>query len=136
MVQNQKLKYTRSWNMSRIRSKNTKPEMIVRRILHKNGFRYRLHDKELPGHPDIVFKSRKKVIFVNGCFWHRHNCRRGGYIPKTNTEYWVEKFRRNKNNMDSNLKRLKEMGWESMTVWECQLSDEEKVKKALIEFLS
>lgn len=111
----------RSYNMSRIRSKDTKPEMIVRRFLHKNGLRFRLHVKDLPGKPDIVLPKFKTVIFVNGCFWHGHqNCR---YFvkPLTRNDYWIKKIEKNITRDDKAKKTLKELNWEIEIMWECQL---------------
>ena len=114
--------------MAAIRGKDTKPEMIVRRGLWRMGFRYRLNHKRLPGHPDLVLKKYRTCIFVNGCFWHGHNvditifentdcCK----IPKTNREFWIEKIRRNKERDIEEQKRLAEMGWHCITIWECEL---------------
>ena len=115
-------------NMAAIRGKDTKPEMIVRKGLWRMGFRYRLNHKRLPGHPDLVLKKYRTCIFVNGCFWHGHNvditifdntdcCK----IPKTNREFWIKKIRRNKERDIEEQKRLAEMGWHCITVWECEL---------------
>ena len=115
-------------NMAAIRGKDTKPEMIVRKGLWRMGFRYRLNHKRLPGHPDLVLKKYRTCIFVNGCFWHGHNvditifentdcCK----IPKTNREFWIEKIRRNKVRDIEEQKRLAEMGWHCITIWECEL---------------
>ena len=115
-------------NMAAIRGKDTKPEMIVRKGLWRMGFRYRLNHKRLPGHPDLVLKKYRTCIFVNGCFWHGHNvditifentdcCK----IPKTNREFWIKKIRRNKERDVEEQKRLAEMGWHCITVWECEL---------------
>jgi DNA mismatch endonuclease (patch repair protein) len=111
----------RSQHMAKIRGKNTRPEMIVRSTLHSLGYRYRLHDKRLPGCPDLVFPSRKKVIFVNGCFWHGHACRRGQSIPKSNCEFWSSKIQSNKLRDQRNEKSLLSLGWTLMIVWECQV---------------
>jgi len=109
--------------MSRILSKGTAPERLVRSMVTGLGFRYRLHRRDLPGTPDLVFPGLKKVIFVNGCFWHQHGgvCKRS-YTPKTNTEYWEDKFRRNKIRDRRARKELKNLGWQSLVIWECQLS--------------
>lgn len=118
----------RSKNMSAIRSKDTKPEMIVRQGLWKRGFRYRLNHKRLPGHPDLVLKKYRTCIFVNGCFWHGHKVELGAIessecckIPKTNTDFWVAKIRRNMERDKEDRQRLTEMGWHSITIWECEL---------------
>ena len=112
----------RSWNMSRIRSKNTKPELIVRKVLHNAGIRYRLHAKDLPGKPDLSNKRRKFAIFVNGCFWHQHKgCKRAS-IPKSNTEYWIPKLKKNINRLKENLEELDNMGFTTVVIWECEVN--------------
>ncbi len=122
--------------MAAVHSKDTKPEMIVRRGLWKRGFRYRLNHKRLPGHPDLVLKKYRTCIFVNGCFWHGHKvdlyksisysecCR----IPKTNTSFWVNKISRNKERDKEEQRKLAEMGWHCITVWECELKPKERVQ--------
>ena len=119
----------RSANMAAIRSKNTKPEMIVRRGLWKRGFRYRLNHKRLPGHPDLVLRKYRTCVFVNGCFWHGHLVESNTMessacckIPKTNREFWVSKIRRNKERDKEEQRKLAEMGWHCITVWECELT--------------
>ena len=119
----------RSANMAAIRSKNTKPEMIVRRGLWKRGFRYRLNHKRLPGHPDLVLRKYRTCVFVNGCFWHGHLVESNTMessacckIPKTNREFWVAKIRRNKERDKEEQRKLAEMGWHCITVWECELT--------------
>lgn len=109
----------RSFNMSRIGSKNTKPEMIVRKIVHGMGYRYRLHRKDLPGKPDLVFPSRRKIIFVHGCFFHLHDCRYGQVVPKTNAEFWKKKRTSNVERDKKNEAELKSAGWNILVVWEC-----------------
>jgi len=116
-------KNTRSYNMSRIRSKDTKPELLVRKFLFGKGFRYRLHVKELPGKPDLVFPKYKTVIFVHGCFWHGHEGCKYFVIPKTRTEWWLKKINRNKELDIKNLKELRSMGWKVITVYECELKN-------------
>ena len=112
----------RSWNMSRIRSKNTKPELMVRKVLHNSGIRYRLHAKDLPGKPDLSNKRRKFAIFVNGCFWHQHKgCKRAS-IPKSNTEYWIPKLKKNINRLKENLEELDNMGFTTVVIWECEVN--------------
>jgi DNA mismatch endonuclease (patch repair protein) len=114
-------KEKRSWNMSRIRSKDTKPEIKVRSILHRSSFRFRLHVKELPGKPDIVMPKFPKVIFVNGCFWHRHfNCVEAS-IPKTNSNYWETKICRNIVRDKKQATLLMGLGWDVVVIWECEL---------------
>lgn len=119
-------KEQRSYNMSRIRSKNNAPEEKVRKFLFSKGFRYRKNDKKLPGYPDIVLPKYKTVIFVNGCFWHKHNCKRFVW-PASNEEYWKKKILRNVERDEANAKALKELGWKVLVVWECEL------KKATID---
>ncbi|WP_371914354.1 very short patch repair endonuclease [Pseudomonas sp. NFACC16-2] len=126
----------RSHIMSLVKGKNTRPEMTVRRVLHAAGFRYRLHDNSLPGKPDIVFAKKRKVIFVHGCFWHRHVgchlCR----MPKTNQLFWSEKFEANVIRDSLNNDLLIASGWSVLTVWECEISDLEHLEKRLRDFLS
>ena len=106
--------------MSRVRTRNTGPEMTVRRLLHTNGYRYRLHVKDLPGRPDLVFRSRRKVIFVHGCFWHRHpGCRRAT-LPKTRTRFWENKLESNRRRDVEVMTELRRMGWCPFVVWECE----------------
>lgn len=112
---------TRSYNMSRIKGKNTKPEETVRKYLFAQGFRYRKNVRNLPGTPDIVLSKYKTVIFVNGCFWHGHKDCRYFVIPKTNTEFWVNKISANRNRDEINIQKLIELKWKVIVVWECQL---------------
>jgi len=112
---------TRSYNMSRIKGKNTKPEMLVRKFLFANGFRYRLNVKTLPGKPDIVLPKYKTVIFINGCFWHGHEGCRYFTIPKTRTEFWLTKISDTQKRDREAESQLNELGWKVVTVWECQL---------------
>lgn len=111
----------RSFNMSRIRNKDTKPELAVRKHLFSAGFRYRLHDKRLPGKPDIILPKYKTVIFINGCFWHGHQGCRYFTVPKTRTEWWQDKITKNKTNDESNTSKLREAGWKIISIWECGL---------------
>lgn len=111
----------RSYNMSQIKGKNTKPEIMVRKFLHSKGFRYRLQDKKLPGKPDIVLKKYKTVIFIHGCFWHGHENCKYYVVPKTRTQWWIDKINRNKLNDKKAVISLKEQGWRIITVWECEL---------------
>ena len=113
-------KETRSMNMSHIRSKNTKPEEMVRKYLFAKGFRYRKNVKKLPGSPDIVLPKYKTVIFVNGCFWHKHDCPRFVW-PSSNQEYWIPKIQKNVERDEANYQQLKNLGWRVFIVWECQL---------------
>lgn len=123
-------KEQRSFNMSQIKAANTKPEMIVRKFLHARGFRYKLHDKSLPGKPDIVLPKYKTVIFIHGCFWHGHAHCRYYVIPKTRTAWWLAKIQRNIENDHKAVAALTENGWKVLTVWECELK-KEKVEGAL-----
>jgi DNA mismatch endonuclease, patch repair protein len=127
-------KATRSYNMSQIRSGNTKPEMLVRKFLHSQGFRFRLHDKKLPGKPDIVLKKYKTVIFVHGCFWHGHKNCRYFVVPKTRTEWWLNKINSNSTNDTKAVKALKKEGWKIIQLWECDLKPI-KLKKTLEKLL-
>ena len=124
----------RSRLMSRVRGKNTKPEMIVRQLAHRLGFRFRLHRRDLPGSPDLVFPGRKKVIFVHGCYWHRHNCKKAT-TPKTNVDFWNKKFDDNIMRDNKNLSDLAELGWETMVVWQCEAEKPDNLADRLIEFL-
>ena len=125
----------RSWNMSRIRSKNTKPELIVRKVLHNSGIRYRLHARNLPGKPDLSNKSKKFAIFVNGCFWHQHKgCKRAS-IPKSNTDYWIPKLEKNVNRLRETLETLDTMGYRTAVIWECEVNDLEN-NNELMEIVS
>lgn len=121
--------------MSLVRSKNTGPEMIVRRLVHGAGYRYRLHASKLPGKPDLVFAGRRKVIFVHGCFWHRHDNCGFARLPKSNLEFWGTKLEGNKARDLANYRRLHEIGWESMVVWECELRDLDEVLRRIAHFL-
>ena len=114
-------KEKRSYNMSRIKGKNTKPEEIVRKYLFSKGFRYRKNDKRLPGTPDIVLPKYKTAIFVNGCFWHGHKDCRYFVVPKTNTDFWLNKINANTERDKRNIETLKKLGWNVIVVWECEL---------------
>ena len=120
-----KVSEQRSRNMSDIKSKNTKPEIAVRKLLHSMGYRFRLHRKDLPGSPDIVLPKYKTVIFVHGCFWHRHeNCKYAS-TPKTRQEFWEAKFRENINRDKLNQENLSSKGWKIIIVWECEIKDKD-----------
>ena len=132
-------KKTRSYNMSRIKGKNTKPEEIVRKYLFSKGFRYRKNDKKLPGTPDIVLPKYKTVIFVNGCFWHGHKDCRYFVIPKTNTDFWLNKINTNIERDKRKQEALKELGWNVIVVWECELKSkvvENTLKHLVTQLLS
>lgn len=122
-------KKQRSYNMSRIRAKDTKPEMLVRKFLHANGFRYKLHDKTLPGKPDIVLPKYRTVIFVHGCFWHGHTNCKYFIVPKTRTKWWLAKINRNKANDEKAQKALRKEGWKVINVWECSLKNPKITKR-------
>lgn len=125
----------RSENMKRIRGKNTVPELKIRSLLWSSGFRYRLYAKELPGRPDIVFRSRRKVIFVHGCFWHRCSKCKNANVPKTNREFWMKKFKRNVEKDKEDLLKLEQSGWDSLIIWECELKNMGVIKVNLRKFL-
>lgn len=120
---------TRSYNMSQIQAKDTKPEMMVRKFLHANGFRYRLHVKDLPGKPDLVLPKYNSVIFVHGCFWHAHEDCEYFRLPKTRTEWWKEKLYGNKERDEKNIEKLKKEGWNVIVIWECELKSDNQEKK-------
>jgi DNA mismatch endonuclease (patch repair protein) len=124
----------RSANMRAIRSKDMQPELKVRSLVHMLGYRFRLHRKDLPGKPDLVFGPRRKVIFVHGCFWHSHNCK-AAHIPKSNQEYWVPKLQRNKARDGRNIEVLEADGWQALVIWECEARDEGRLRKRLRTFL-
>ena len=126
----------RSSIMRRVRSKDTAPELAVRRIVSALGYRYKLHRQDLPGNPDIVFPSRKRIIFVNGCFWHGHHCRRGARIPKENRDYWQAKIARNVERDKNNRRELRRNGWRVQTIWECEVSNLSRLEKKIDSFLS
>ena len=125
---------SRSALMSRIGGKNTAPEMEVRQFLHSVGYRFRIHRRDLPGTPDVVFPSRRKVIFVNGCFWHAHGCRIGR-PPKSRTDFWLPKFERNRSKDKRNTRELRRLGWDVLTVWQCQTKLKDRMKTRLTSFL-
>jgi len=126
----------RSWNMSRIRGKDTGPEKIVRSLLHSMGYRFRLHKKDLPGSPDIVLWKYRTVIFVHGCFWHHHKGCQFAYMPKSRTIFWENKFNSNIKRDSFNKKRLEELGWKVEIIWECQTKDHKQLEKRINRLLS
>jgi DNA mismatch endonuclease (patch repair protein) len=128
-------KKQRSYCMSRIRKTDTAPEITVRKIIYNCGYRYRLHKSDLSGCPDIVLSNRRKIIFVNGCWWHRHNCRLGRRTPKSRLKYWLPKLQANKKRHKQNLRRLRSRGWKVLTVWECQVRKSENLKIRILNFL-
>ena len=120
--------------MQSVSQKDTKPEMIVRRLLHAAGYRYRLHRKDLPGRPDIVFGSRRKAIFVHGCFWHAHGCSKGR-APKSKLDYWGPKLAQNVERDARNVRQLEEAGWQVLTVWQCETQDTDPLLRTLRDFV-
>lgn len=125
----------RSAFMARIRSVDTQPEWAVRRLLHGMGYRYRLHYTKLPGRPDLAFPARRKVIFVHGCFWHRHSRCEFSRVPKTRTAYWLAKFERNRARDRQTLAKIRALSWSSLVIWECEVSDLARIKSRLLRFL-
>ena len=124
----------RSWLMSRVKGRDTTPELAVRSMLHALGYRYRLYRKDLPGKPDIVFGPRKKVVFIHGCFWHGHNCRKGR-LPKSNAAFWGSKIDTNKKRDRKRLTQLRALGWKVLVIWQCQLKDPLAVRRRIVDFL-
>lgn len=122
--------------MRRIKAKNTKPEMIVRRLLHSMGYRYRLHAKELPGKPDVVFRPQRKAIFVHGCFWHQHSICPDGRLPGSKEDFWTPKLSRNVLRDEQQMDLLEKAGWRVFVVWECQTTDLTELKRSLSHFLT
>ncbi|SDP49717.1 very short patch repair endonuclease [Afipia sp. GAS231] len=127
-------KEQRSRIMKSVGTQDTGPELLVRRLLHRAGYRYRLHRKDLPGRPDIVFPSRRKAIFIHGCFWHGHDCGKGK-LPKSRTEYWTAKIKANQDRDAKVVSRLKKDGWQILTLWQCELKSAEATERILREFL-
>lgn len=125
----------RSELMGRIRSKNTRPELLVRKIVFGLGYRYRLHARDLPGRPDLVFRAKKKVVFVHGCFWHRHlNCSIA-HMPKSRIRFWKHKLEGNRQRDEKNKKALAKQGWAVLTIWECEMKNALELEKQLRDFL-
>jgi len=125
----------RSERMARIRSKDTRPELWVRRLVHRMGYRYRLHVESLPGRPDLVFRKRRKAIFVHGCFWHRHGGCKLARLPKSKLDFWRPKLEANRERDLKNQAALKQMGWDVLVIWECELGDLQRLAKRVEEFL-
>jgi DNA mismatch endonuclease, patch repair protein len=125
----------RSEIMARVRSKNSRPELLVRKLIHGLGYRYRLHARDLPGHPDLVFRPRKKVIFVHGCFWHRHENCALARMPKSRLDFWGPKLEGNRERDEKTQRALAREGWKVMVVWECQLRDVVRLEKRVRRFL-
>lgn len=126
----------RSERMSRIKGKHSTPERKLRRLVHGMGFRYRLHAKDLPGKPDLVFRSRRAIIFMHGCFWHRHKDCRLARLPKTRLEFWENKLESNRLRDERNIFLLQELGWSTLVVWECELAEPDKVRRKVQRFLN
>ena len=125
----------RSWIMSRVKGRDTKPELLVRSMVHRMGYRFRVHRKDLPGKPDLVLPKHRKVIFVHGCFWHGHRgCSRASR-PATNTEFWQEKLDENARRDRRKKRELRKLGWKVLVVWQCELKDLDKLQARLIRFL-
>lgn len=125
----------RSENMRRIKGRNTTPELVVRRLAHMMGYRFRLHRRDLPGKPDLVFGPRRKVIFVHGCFWHQHQECRSGRIPGSNIGYWAPKLRRNQERDAAAQTALAALGWDVMVIWECEAKDQSGISSRIASFL-
>jgi DNA mismatch endonuclease (patch repair protein) len=125
----------RSRTMRAVKGYDTKPEMTIRRLVFSMGYRYRLHRKDLPGKPDLVFPARRKVIFIHGCFWHGHDCQRGARMPKTNREYWEKKITGNRERDSHHYKNLTQQGWGVLVIWECQIKDLDVCAERIKEFL-
>lgn len=121
--------------MQKVLGRDTSPELIVRRLVHSLGYRYRLHRVDLPGRPDIVFPGRRKIIFVNGCFWHRHRCKRGRSMPATNVGLWQAKFRRTVQRDRQTRRQLQKAGWAVLVLWECQTRDLDRLARRIHRFL-
>jgi DNA mismatch endonuclease (patch repair protein) len=125
----------RSANMRAIRSTGMKPELTVRSLVHKLGYRFRLHRKDLPGKPDLVFPARRKVIFVHGCFWHSHTCQMA-HVPKSNLQYWLNKLEKNRARDALHIRELETLGWSVLILWECETKNEDAMSARLTQFLS
>lgn len=124
--------------MQKIRNRDTAPELYVRRLIHSLGFRFRLHRRDLPGTPDLVFSSLRKAIFVHGCFWHRHDCRKGRSMPSTRTQFWRDKLNGNKRRDVASHRKLRRLGWSVLIVWECQVTrlPQQSLERRLVGFLT
>jgi DNA mismatch endonuclease (patch repair protein) len=125
----------RSEIMARVRSRDTKPEMVVRRLVHAMGYRYRLHARDLPGKPDLVFRSREKVVFIHGCFWHRHAGCALARLPTSRQDFWLPKLNGNRQRDAKNERALRDAGWDVLTIWECELGDIAELKTRIRGFL-
>jgi DNA mismatch endonuclease (patch repair protein) len=125
----------RSRVMRAVKSTDTAPELLVRSLAHRLGYRFRLHRRDLPGNPDMVFPGLHKAIFIHGCFWHGHKCARGARVPKNNRDYWKKKIERNQKRDRAALVALKGSGWKATVLWECQLRDQTRLRRRLSDFL-
>lgn len=126
----------RSERMARVRNRDTKPELAVRRLVHSLGYRYRLHRRDLPGRPDLVFAGRRKVIFVHGCFWHRHGtCHSGTRVPKSRLDFWLPKLESNRERDRVNQEALAKLGWDVLPIWECEIKDTATLAERITRFL-
>ena len=125
----------RSSNMARVRCRDTQPELVIRSLLHRMGYRFRLHRNDLPGKPDIVLPGRRRIIFVHGCFWHSHEGCRRARVPKTRTEFWTKKLNTNRDRDHQMISKLADLGWATLVVWECELKDNDKLGEKLLTFL-
>lgn len=125
----------RSERMARIKAKNTTPEMKLRKLVYGMGFRYRIHDRRLPGRPDLVFQGRRAVIFIHGCFWHRHSGCRLARIPKSNVEFWSNKLEKNRLRDARNIASLEALGWRVLVIWECEIKNDDRMKNTIKMFL-
>lgn len=125
----------RSAIMRAVRGKDTSPELVVRRLTHRLGYRFRLHCGDLPGRPDMVFRSRKKVVFVHGCYWHKHGCKRGDRLPASNRAYWFAKLERNRLRDRRHREQLRRLGYRSLVIWECQMRAPDRLANRLRKFL-
>ncbi|MGA2915455.1 MAG: very short patch repair endonuclease [Sedimentisphaerales bacterium] len=121
--------------MSQNKGKNTIPEVFIRKVTNSLGYRYSLHRKKLPGCPDMVFPKRKKVIFINGCFWHRHTCKKGRSMPATRKKFWQQKFKRTIERDKKNKNELKKLGWKILVIWECQIKNRQKIIDKISNFM-
>ena len=131
-----RLKRKRSWLMSRVRRANTGPELVTRRVLRAQGYRFRLHAPDLPGSPDVVLLNYRTAIFVHGCFWHGHGCKRGSKRPATNVAYWTQKLDRNQRRDRRVVRQLRRLGWRVVTVWECETRNLERLSNRLCRILA
>lgn len=122
--------------MRAVKGSDTTPELVIRHLAHSMGYRYRLHRKDLPGKPDLVFPGRRKVIFIHGCFWHGHDCARGARVPKNNREYWIKKIDGNQMRDRAALDALARSGWQTLVLWECELGDQTRLRRRLHNFLA